>query len=668
MMWYIWIALLIVYVGIAWRSLLEASAPALSCRQPSTGSFSFSSLNCFRPAMRVGDHLIIQLQLFLPASRTIGNGDVGIEKSNSRIAKELPRWVPVETCRIDLVVPATGKLPKLVTNVSDINISGPWRNGDENIIKPDTPQCEVFLPAIARHRSKVQSEVRPLKARFVVLGTTPTDTVEVATDYSNHRKSETSVLGTMTPFFLTRVQKREPKPIIKYLLNSGSTTTSITLSNQGSESNHTNTSIIESNESDNSNQQINSTMWIPYLKFGRSPIRIRFVAEDRGYALLQRADGINLKALKSSFYSPMIYVDEFSLQQSAQIELAPFEDNKPSVKFQIKFGSISPMVDTMYRQVQATFKIIEDNILLGAELDELKYFLQDENLYRFALTNIISTLHVWLDYLAFRDEVKFYRGKQHLVGVSSSTVISRMVCSLIILLYLIDGGGTSWVVLFSLFSSFVVEVWKVFKLLRPSITLKFPFVTIRQLKSKQELETMEYDRIACRKLSMLLYPFLFGWSIYAIMTYEYRSIYSWFISNLANGVYTFGFISMCPQLYVNYRLKSVAHLPWKVFMYKIFNTFVDDAFAWLIEMPLKHKIMTLRDDLVFVLFLLQIYSYRVDKTRSNEFGYSYEVNDGEEELMIDQIAYNENSVNDCGTLRNEPATSKNDQIKKLKAE
>ena len=125
---------------------------------------------------------------------------------------------------------------------------------------------------------------------------------------------------------------------------------------------------------------------------------------------------------------------------------------------------------------------------------------------------------------------------------------------------------------------------------------------------------------------------------------------------------------MCPQLYVNYRLKSVAHLPWKVFMYKIFNTFVDDAFAWLIEMPLKHKIMTLRDDLVFVLFLLQIYSYRVDKTRSNEFGYSYEVNDGEEELMIDQIAYNENSVNDCGTLRNEPATSKNDQIKKLKAE
>ena len=58
-------------------------------------------------------------------------------------------------------------------------------------------------------------------------------------------------------------------------------------------------------------------------------------------------------------------------------------------------------------------------------------------------------------------------------------------------------------------------------------------------------------------------------------------------------------------------------------MYKIFNTFVDDAFAWLIEMPLKHRIMTLRDDVVFVIFLVQVYIYRVDKSRTNEFGYSY---------------------------------------------
>lgn len=106
--------------------------------------------------------------------------------------------------------------------------------------------------------------------------------------------------------------------------------------------------------------------------------------------------------------------------------------------------------------------------------------------------------------------------------------------------------------------------------------------------------------------------------------YTYKSWYSWLISNLANAVYTFGFISMCPQLYVNYRLKSVAHLPCKVFLYKVFNTFVDDVFAFLIDMPWKHRVMTLRDDVVFGVFLVQAYVYRVDKTRANEFGYSYE--------------------------------------------
>lgn len=59
-------------------------------------------------------------------------------------------------------------------------------------------------------------------------------------------------------------------------------------------------------------------------------------------------------------------------------------------------------------------------------------------------------------------------------------------------------------------------------------------------------------------------------------------------------------------------------------MYKVFNTFVDDVFAFLIDMPWKHRIMTLRDDVVFLAFLVQAWVYRVDKTRANEYGYSYE--------------------------------------------
>jgi hypothetical protein len=64
----------------------------------------------------------------------------------------------------------------------------------------------------------------------------------------------------------------------------------------------------------------------------------------------------------------------------------------------------------------------------------------------------------------------------------------------------------------------------------------------------------------------------------------------------------------------------VTFLPWRVFMYKLFTTFVDDVFAVLIDMPLKHRLMTLRDDVVFLVVLYQTYIYRTDKSRVNEFG------------------------------------------------
>lgn len=44
---------------------------------------------------------------------------------------------------------------------------------------------------------------------------------------------------------------------------------------------------------------------------------------------------------------------------------------------------------------------------------------------------------------------------------------------------------------------------------------------------------------------------------------------SWLIKCLANCIYAFGFLFMLPQLFLNYKLKSVAHLPWRAFMYKV---------------------------------------------------------------------------------------------------
>lgn len=52
---------------------------------------------------------------------------------------------------------------------------------------------------------------------------------------------------------------------------------------------------------------------------------------------------------------------------------------------------------------------------------------------------------------------------------------------------------------------------------------------------------------------------------------------------------------MTPQLFINYKLKSVAHLPWRMLTYKALNTFIDDMFAFVIKMPTMYRIGCFRD-------------------------------------------------------------------------
>ena len=144
-------------------------------------------------------------------------------------------------------------------------------------------------------------------------------------------------------------------------------------------------------------------------------------------------------------------------------------------------------------------------------------------------------------------------------------------------------------------------------------------------------DTDEYDKRAMRFLSLLLYPIVLAYGGYSLVYHPQRSWRSWVLRTLANGVYMFGFIAMTPQLYINYRLKSVAHLPWKAFMYKAFNTFIDDVFAFAIAMPTIHRLACLRDDLVFFVYLYQRWLYPVDKKRVNEFGRAYEDDENGEE-------------------------------------
>ncbi|EER07164.1 hypothetical protein Pmar_PMAR008601, partial [Perkinsus marinus ATCC 50983] len=59
--------------------------------------------------------------------------------------------------------------------------------------------------------------------------------------------------------------------------------------------------------------------------------------------------------------------------------------------------------------------------------------------------------------------------------------------------------------------------------------------------------------------------------------------YSFVILSLAACSEVFGFVVMTPQVFLNYRLKSVEHLPWRALSYQACNTFIDDVFTLVIR-------------------------------------------------------------------------------------
>ena len=354
-------------------------------------------------------------------------------------------------------------------------------------------------------------------------------------------------------------------------------------------------------------------------------------------------------------YRPLFGLDELSItRRQWRLVSRNASVGDPEVTFKLQPVSLGgfafyQQMAVAVQQMQGALSLTED------DTDDIRSMVSGENLKIWVLTTVIGFLHTIFSYLAFKNDIGFWKKKSSLEGLSIRTFFSNLVCQTIIFAKLCDSGNVSWIILGECGLGCCLEAWKVSKIAarRGMLRLAYwrPQLSAAEAAAAQEkhdasgaagavvpaaapggvvpmtaLETAtdEADAKAMRALLLCMWPLISCWGVYSLLYRPHKSWLSWMLHTAGNGVYLYGFVAMCPQLYINYRLKSVAHLPWRAMGYKVFNTVIDDVFAFAIAMPWSHRLACFRDDVVFLVFLYQMWIYPVDKSRPNEFGRAYD--------------------------------------------
>ncbi|CAN8178151.1 unnamed protein product [Coccothraustes coccothraustes] len=309
---------------------------------------------------------------------------------------------------------------------------------------------------------------------------------------------------------------------------------------------------------------------------------------------------VKFDALSGDYFPILYFNDYWNLQR----DYFPINESVRRLPLRLSFCPLSLWRWQLYaaQSSRSPWNFLGEELYEQSdeEQDSVKVALLETNPYLLALTIVVSIVHSVFEFLAFKNDIQFWSSRQSLEGLSVRSVFFGVLQSLVVLLYILD-NETNVVVQLSVLVGLLIDLWKITKVMdvrldrerrlagllpRPRFTDKSTYV---------ESSTKVYDDMAFRYLSWILFPLLGCYAVYSLLYLEHKGWYSWVLSMLYGFLLTFGFITMTPQLFINYKLQSVAHLPWRMLTYKALNTFIDDLFAFVIKMPMMYRIGCLRD-------------------------------------------------------------------------
>jgi hypothetical protein len=321
-------------------------------------------------------------------------------------------------------------------------------------------------------------------------------------------------------------------------------------------------------------------------------------------------------------------------------------------------------VEVRFRNIGLSFYALQQNVIVGLDdaqkimkvneydLDSFRQ-LASTSLWKVIVVYSVSILHLVFSWLAFKSDLQFWRSKTSFEGMSARSIQLSCLSNIVSFLY-VQEQRQSRIALYFVGVRLVLNIWKLSKLTRVVRKATFPYVKWQNIvgasQTIEEFEEIDAAEFRCmRILFTLLLPLVAAFAGYRLIYHEFRSWYSWAILTLAVASQTAGFVIMTPQVFMNYRLKSVEHLPWRALTYQAINTFIDDVFTLCIRMPEVQKYSVFRDDIVFLVCCYQRYIYRA--RREDAPASNGHANDGE--------------ISNGHTSNGHSASSKGEELKKV---
>ncbi|KAK9139008.1 hypothetical protein Sjap_009602 [Stephania japonica] len=250
-----------------------------------------------------------------------------------------------------------------------------------------------------------------------------------------------------------------------------------------------------------------------------------------------------------SFWKPNVTInllDDFSRYPKDAVppNIAPSNETVTELPLNLEVGPISMTKWQLFLQIDQSFQIHRSyGSMLEGEADELKRVFLEGNPYLLVITMVVSLLHSVFDFLAFKNDIQFWNKNKSMEGLSAKSVVVSFISQLIVFLYLLD-NDTSWMILASSGVGCCIEFWKIGKAMHIEIDRsgKIPRLRFRDRESYVKNKTKEYDDIAMKYLSYVLFFLVACSSIYSLMYERHRSWYSWILSSLTSCVYMFDVI------------------------------------------------------------------------------------------------------------------------------